>query len=230
MNRTTKITIGLAVAVLMAGAMMAFFASRPFRPRTFVGHVKDLLPAASDLRGWTVEYLPIADTPEMKAKVAEALNYDDAIFAVYTKGTQHVSVYLAYWSPGKMPFRFIASHTPDVCWVNAGWQEEAAQSGILLPVGRSGQLPPAEERTMLLNGNTEHVVFWHLLDGVPMNYGTRGIPPWYATFADLFTRNLNQRPEQFFIRVSSSEPVAAWPAMDLFQVLATRLQAHSFRR
>jgi hypothetical protein len=223
MTKTGRITIALGGLVLLVGLALVLLGSRPPPERTFKGSVKDLLPTADEVPGWTIEYLPIASTPEMKAKVAEALNYDDAIFAVYTRGPQRISAYVAYWAPGKMPHRFVASHTPDVCWVNAGWTTQAAQSGVRLSDGTGGKAMPAEERTMLRNGNTEHVVFWHLLNGKPMSYGTVGLPPWYATFTDLFARKLNQKPEQFFIRISSNAPVTEWSKMEVYRQLMGRL-------
>lgn len=301
---------------------------RPPPPRTFQGSVKDLLPPAEIVArdGWKVDYLPIADTPEAKAKVDELLNYDDAVFAVYTRGTEQVAIYLAYWAPGKMSHRLVAGHTPDVCWVGAGWRIERARSvqlsarssqvsalsfqeiavddgrksvddgrravdgkrvaeaggreavsgqpqglrsqpsvsstqvsgfshqpsdlssqvsatSSLTPLATSNEplapspqslvasnqqlatgtqqlassLPllahspqllalaaqPGEYREMSLNGRTEHVVFWHLLDGVARSYGTQGLPPWHATFTDLFTQAFKQRPEQLFVRISN---------------------------
>lgn len=247
-----RIALVGAAFVLLFGIVLAFVGLRPPPPRTFQGSVKDLLPPAEIVArdGWKVEYLPIADTPEAKAKVDELLNYDDAVFAVYTRGTERVSIYLAYWTPGKMSHRLVAGHTPDVCWVGAGWRIERARSVQLSarssqpsvsgsqvsafsfqpsaapsnqPLATSSQqlatsLPilahspklqaliaqPGEYREMSLNGRTEHVVFWHLLDGVARSYGTAGTPPWHATLTDLVTRNFDQRPEQFFVRISAS--------------------------
>lgn len=204
-SRITLITGGV---ILFAGIVLFFVGLRPPPPRTFHGSVKDLLPKIEDMPGWKVEYLPIADTPEMQAKVNEELNYDDAVFAVYTRGTERVSIYIAYWTPGKMPHRLIATHTPDVCWVGGGWKTEAAESGVRWTVDGGRALLPCESREMTLNGNREHVVFWHVANGKSILYGTQGPAPWYAFITDLFSRNLDQRPEQFFIRISSPTQVS----------------------
>ena len=172
--------------------------------------VKDLLPKSEEIPGWKVEYLPIADTPEMMAKVNEALNYDDASYAIYTRGTQRISFYIAYWAPGKMAHRLVATHTPDVCWVAAGWKKKEARSGVLFSVAGGDRLPSAEERLMTLGEREEHVVFWHFLDGQSMSYGTTGLPPWHATITDLFSKKLKQRPEQWFVRISGNQPVSTW--------------------
>lgn len=223
--KPSRFPLGFGVLLLVAGLALVVVGSRPPPPRTFHGSVKDLLPDPEFIKqaGWTVEYLPIANTPEVKAKVDEVLNYDDAVFATYTRGTARLSVYVAYWRPGKMRYRDVAGHTPDRCWVGAGWKTVAARSGVCLPDGNGGQLQPAEERTMILNGNTEHVAFWHMLDGRPMSYGITARPPPTALFTDLFKYKLNLRPEQFFVRISSNEPGEKWKSAEVFRLVASRL-------
>lgn len=240
--------VGLLLVLVGAIVLVIYGETRPLK-RTFYGKVIDLVPKQEELPpGWTVEYKPIADTPEMKKAVAELLNYDDAVYAVYSNGTRHLAVYIAYWTPGKMSHRLVAGHTPDVCWVNAGWKVLEAESGVSLatsdePGGRSkaqgSELKatsstfnardiepviagligaqglrttansfsslPTEARTMELNGQTEHVLFWHVVGGEPVSYQTRRQPPWYAFFVDVLRRGLDQRQEQFFVRISGED-------------------------
>lgn len=204
----------LAVLLVAAVGLIIYGKGRPLH-RTFYGHVADLLPPAPS--GWTKVARPIADTPEMKQKVDELLSFDDGAFYDYTSGASRLSVYVAYWQPGKMSSRLVAGHTPDVCWVNAGWRciQRGETSYPLRPVGAPGapalsgssRLFPAEARLYAAGGTTEYVWFWHLVDGVPQSYGTGKEPPWYAGLQDLVRRGLDQRSEQFFIRISSSQPL-----------------------
>jgi hypothetical protein len=204
--------VWVAALVLLVGIGAVAFAGGRVRERTHRGSIIGVLPSAAELAGWSVEFIPVADTPETQAKVAELLNYDEAVFAIFRKGTHRLSVYAAYWSPGKMPHRLVASHTPDVCWVVAGWKVLATHSNVVLVGSTGGPLMPGEQRTMMFAGRVEHVVFWHLLDGRSQSYGTNWRPPWYAFFNDLLARGLNQKPEQFFIRISSAEPIERLPA------------------
>jgi hypothetical protein len=165
---------------------------------------------------------PIADSPEMKEAVAEILNFDDGIFVDYTQGTTRLSVYIAYWRPGRMSHRLVAVHTPDVCWVNGGWEKlfTARTDAQVSPNGRA--IPAAESRIYSANGKQEHVWFWHLVGAESKSYQTGRQPPWYAALIDLSEKGLNQREEQFFIRLSSNLKIEDLQSQAVFQdVLAS---------
>jgi hypothetical protein len=196
--------MALAAAALVLGVIAEVFAGRS--DRKFNGQVVDLLPRADELPGWTRAIRPLAETLEMQRAVAEVLNFDDAAYVDYSSPQMRVSVYIAYWSPGKMSHRLIAGHTPDVCWVDAGWipQETGVETEAL---GKDASHSLAFERRVFeLRGTLEHVVFCHLVDGRPTSYGTGGLPPWYAIFSDILQKRSRQKEEQFFIRVSSDRP------------------------
>lgn len=193
----------LALILIGAIALIVYGGTRP-RVQTFHGRLADLLPEAP--QGWTRTMHPIADTPEMQAAVGELLNFDDGVFVDYTKQQQRLSVYIAYWKPGKMTHRDIARHTPDVCWVGAGWRCEARQTLDGADVA-GGRLMPVEARTFTAHRTSEFVWFWHVVGGRPKSYGTGGRPPWYAAITDAFTMGLGQREEQFFVRLSSPAPL-----------------------
>jgi len=227
MPKPRLLLIAAALALLgIAVGLVVYGSTRPLTS-TFHGRLADLMPPAP--AGWARTEQPIADSPEMRQKVDELLSYDDGAFYVYTSGPLRLSVYAAYWQPGKMSTRLVAGHTPDVCWVGAGWQctERGEVSNYLeanpgtgayrlhsVPVGGTppsrtdrlqSLLPPAESRTFVAQGTTEYVWFWHLVDGHPQSYDTGGKPPWHAMFTDMIRRGFDQRGEQFFIRLSSPQ-------------------------
>lgn len=245
MPRKTITIFILSSLLVSAIGLVIYGQTRPLTS-TFHGRLADLLPPAPP--GWTRTEQPIADTPEMRQKVDEMLSFDDGVFYLYTSGSLRLSVYVAYWQPGKMSARLVAGHTPDVCWVGAGWvcQERGAisyelsairgqraevggQTSDISPQISAGSaqvsgfspqisiLPPAEARTFVVNDTTEHVWFWHMVDGTPQSYGTGKQPPWHAMFTDMLRGGLNQRSEQFFIRLSSPQPLddpALQPTLD----------------
>ena len=193
----------VATVLLLAIALVAGAALRPLEP-AFQGPLSRLLPPveAMELAGWTVTSRPVGETPELKQAVAEVLNFSDAHYIVYQKNAVRISLYLAYWSPGRMPHRLVAGHTPDVCWTSSGW---AAQSVGTTTVWCSSI--PFEQRVFASPlKELEHVVWCHLVSGRPFSYGTGREPPWYASIADLWRLGIRQREEQFFIRISSNAP------------------------
>lgn len=193
-----------ASAVLVAAICLVVYGSTRPQERTFFGKLIDVLPDAPP--GWTRTLRPIADTPEMQKAVGEMLNYDDGVFVDYTRGTDRLSVYIAYWTPGRMSHRLVAGHTPDICWVSAGWQCQARGETVPQVSTLSLQDFPAEGRTFIARGITEYVWFWHIVGGRPISYGPQ-TPPWYASLADMVAKGFNQREEQFFIRLSAPRPL-----------------------
>jgi hypothetical protein len=161
---------------------------------------------AAEPVGWTVIDQPIADTAEMQKAVGELLNYDDAILRSYRRGGQQFDVYAAYWRPGKMSERLVAGHSPDVCWVAAGWSMIAKESPAT-PLALGTWAPSAGQYRVFRDarGAMRWVVFWHVAGGRRVDYG-QGVPPWWTVFSDLAARGFNQRSSQYFVRVSANVP------------------------
>ena len=134
----------------------------------------------------------------------ELLNFSDGVFADYTNAAgDRLSVYIAYWMPGKMSHRLIASHTPDICWVGGGWVKTA--SSIKTDLSTKGEastppqpIPDGEARTFTANGNPEHVWFWHIVGNEAKSYATGHTAPWHAAFTDLFEKGFKPAPRAVF--------------------------------
>jgi hypothetical protein len=199
---------GLALLLLAAMGIIAYAGSRQAaQVRQFRGRVSDLLPR--QLPGWNRLERPIADTPEMKAAVNELLNFNDAVYIEYTQGPARVSVYLAYWEPGRMSARLIAGHTPDVCWVGNGWVDESARITEATPPPEAYR--EAERRVFSLNGTREYVWYWHIVGTTVRSPRLQAQNPMTGIWDDLMGRGLNQREEQFFVRISSDRPLSEPP-------------------
>jgi hypothetical protein len=197
----------ISCAVFLAVAALVNVVGESLRSeQTFHSRLTDLLPSVEEIPEWRVSHRPVAETREMKKAVSELLNYEEACLVDFKSGDSRVSLYSAYWPPGRMSHRVIAGHTPDVCWVESGWENMPAVAKSADFVVDGSFFPPLEHRVFRLRGQSEHVVFLHLVGGRPMNYGTSWKPPWYALFADVLGRGLKQREEQFFLRISSNRP------------------------
>lgn len=201
MNRILSILLGLVLMVAVVFQIIGEKASgsaivrRPLREQI-----------ASNVPGWKVADHALADSEEMKKSVGELLNYDDAIFRRYSSGRSEFDVYVAYWRPGKMSQRLVAGHTPDVCWVAAGWTLQSYDVRSLNS-DTGGVLPPAQYRVFESAGGKRHVVFWHFSGQEVVSYEPGKSPPWWTPLTDLLRQGFHQRREQFFIRISSEEPM-----------------------
>lgn len=222
---SNRLNLIISVIVLSIGICLALFGRfRSYRvPYGF--HVGELLPLPNELSGWVRTEEQIASSPEMKRMVNELLNYDDASFVNYIRGAERVSIYIAYWRPGRMSQRLVAGHTPDVCWVGIGWEARERKSRVVLVPREGDALQPAEWREMRLGSVSEHVLYWHLVGGQSRDLSVP-IAPWYSFFFEVLSKGMNQRDEQFFIRISSERKDAGWDT-EVVEKLVSRLRAKS---
>ena len=205
-SRNIWVRVGLifAAGVLLAGVAVVV-GQREAPAGVSIEVFNELLPRAHELPGWSASQRPVAATEEMKQAVAELLNYDAGCFVTYTNGDLEISIYVAYWKPGKMSPRLVATHTPDVCWVGNGWVCQSA--GIADLEVANGQRLRVKTRVFAAPvGSPQHVMFCHLVGGLPRDYGKFGVPPWYAFLSELRWGGLNLREEQLFFRISSNHP------------------------
>jgi hypothetical protein len=196
--------------LIAAVALQAAYSARTRRPPSAFPAKMIAAKLPNSLPGFNVRDEPIATTLEMKAAVEKMLDYDEGIFRIYERGDLRVSVYIAWWKPGKSLPRMVASHTPDVCWVASGWEKKSLSAGQVSDTQAAilhNGLMPAEVRTFISKGHTEHVVFWHLVGGEVFTYNTAGLPPWWAWIADFWRFGSTNYLDQMFVRVSSNQPI-----------------------
>ena len=132
-------------------------------------------------------------------------------------------MYVAYWGAGKMPTRLVASHTPDRCWTENGWRCLAMKFKQRQNFGTVA-LQPAEWRLFEppLGGAPVYVLYWHLVDGRIYDYGERfnNVPSPVRWWKDAVEQALHGSQEQYFIRLTSSEPLEnLWNDPGFAQVL-----------
>lgn len=192
-----------AAALLLAAAGLQLASKRPSSPPRPAGFVANLVPP--NLTGWTGREVPIAETEELRRAVTEVLQFDQYLSRSYTKGSAVISIYIAYWEPEKVPPRSVGVHTPDTCWIQNGWTCSLRTHRVPLS-GPRHELKPAEAGTYQISHVTQHVVFWHLVGGQTYAYEQSGLHDIWAPLRDLQAFGLNQKQEQFFIRLSASDP------------------------
>ena len=214
-----KLLLGLAGAALLLAIILQFLpVIIPPPPSTKEKPLAKTL--LSELEGWRVTNVPIAETEEMQAVVESRLVYDDHVVRLYERGGTAVMVYVAYWSPGKMPYRMVGAHSPDTCWVQNGWSLEDRSQWNSCPTGQSIR-QPIEWGTYSRSGNLQHVIFWHLVGGESYGFEQLGGHNPFGVFHDFKRFGLQQRREQFFVRISSNRPLAEiWSDPSFQRILA----------
>lgn len=160
--------------------------------------------------GWSGIDEPLGPTEFVQSAVEKNLNYDDVVNRIYRQPGRTFGLYVAYWSPGRMPVQKVASHTPDRCWSENGWKCEELRSGERVPTG-AGELIPAYWRRFATPGTTSartYVLYWHLVGGEPYDYGD-GLnrrPNPVRWWRETLHYAIKGSAEQYFIRLTSDRP------------------------
>lgn len=198
-----KLLLYLVGLVLFAAVLLQAYAFTIRPDITKEEKLDDLI--STHLPGWTMEELPLGQTEEVVNAVENTLRFDDVISRVYTSGLNQVGIYIAYWEPGKVPVRMIGVHTPDTCWIQNGWSCTERESNLRHNIGGK-ELKPAEWGIFETEQHRQHVLFWHLVGARVHTYEQQGLHSLTAAFQDMLQYGLNQRQEQYFIRISSNRP------------------------
>jgi len=180
--------------------------STPLRPVRLDTAVPATLP------GWTGKDEPLGPNEMIRSAVERTLNFDDHVYRIFTKDGTRLGVYAAYWRPGRIPIQKVASHTPDRCWSENGWNcldmrfaERVAVPGVALR--------PAQWRIFTPPGSPEareHVLYWHLVGDRLYDYGERfnkrpDIVKWWRDTVDYA---FSGSDAQYFVRLTSNRSFA----------------------
>lgn len=193
-----------ALGLCSAVGLRAYFGLVPPPEPTLERELGEIFP--EELPGWSVKEMDMANSPEAAARVSDFLNFDDSVFRIYTNGQTMIGLYIAYWKPGKVSYRWAGAHTPDTCWVQAGWERKDREFAIPFHHGDT-RFEPAEFGVYEKDNTSQNVYFWHLVGGDAFRYDQVGNHNIFGSLVDVREYGLNLREEQFFIRVSSNRTV-----------------------
>ena len=204
MRRWSLVLPILVLAIAVGAQFMGTFRETPV-PRP--AHLAQAVPLLTP--GWSARDVPLGATEFIASEVEKVLNYDEVINREYSRAGEHLGVYVAYWRAGKMPTRFVASHTPDRCWTENGWrclemkfkQTETFEGDALKPAEWRLFEPPR-------GGSPVYVLYWHLVEGRPYDSGERfnDVPSPLLWWKDAVQQIVSGSREQYFIRLTSSAP------------------------
>lgn len=202
--------VSLVLPALVLTTSVALQGTHLFRetPRPRNLRLSQAVPAT--IPGWEGRDVPLGPNEFVAGEVEKVLNFDQVLYREFRHSGKTFGVYVAYWGPGKMPTRFVASHTPDRCWTENGWhclemkfrQKEAVDGAPLQPAEWRLFEPPE-------GGRPTYVLYWHLVDGRVYDYGDRfnAVPDPMRWLKDAVQQVFLGSREQLFIRLTSNEPL-----------------------
>jgi hypothetical protein len=85
---------------------------------------------------------------------------------------------------------------------------------------------PAEDRVFHAGGSTIYVVYWHLLEGKPLDYTRYGTGKTMGYLVDNISHYWRGTAEQYFLRISSNLPMDQLEKEPAFQAVLASLTAH----
>ncbi len=163
-----------------------------------------------NLPGWSVEEMTIGPTEQDSAAISRCLNYDELIFRQYRSSRGGFYLYLAYWSPHRMPPDAVGGHTPDACWMGGGWTCEASSFSWKSRLGDKELLPAQYRRFRDAAGRVQYVIYWHLVGGKLFegDYRIDGSPSVRSCllWKSILLHKTDTNDEQYFVRLSSERP------------------------
>lgn len=210
-NRSLWVLV-LAAIVLGGGALLQWMPVRDVKEGDRSAPVRQIRLAGQvpqGIAGWSVRDEPLGSNESLRSAVERTLNYDDYVYRVYSRGNESFGVYVAYWSPGRLPVQKVASHTPDRCWTENGWTCPEQRFAVTLPSGNEMLMPGQWRRFLPPNGAAEQfVLYWHLVGGQPYDYGERfnARPDLVKWWRDTVAYAFRGSDEQYFIRLTSDRP------------------------
>jgi hypothetical protein len=201
---TTLILATGALILAWAVAMPLLIRAEP--PETSIPNLKKIL--AREPPGWVTKDLPLGETELVKEAAEKTLRHDEFFFRSYRKGEWEITVYVAYWAPGKHPPHLVARHTPDLCWTLNGMVCEDQRSDFTLTTEGVPLWPGHWRKFRTGSGETLYTVFWHRVGDRSFSLALPSSnipnPKEYMTEALRFA--FARKQEQVFLRVTSSHP------------------------
>jgi exosortase/archaeosortase family protein len=201
---STTQALALATTLGLAG-LMVFVAVANTRPSVRqdspAPDLLAILPASAP--GWQVT------TSNDLYQFRDTLHTDHLAQRIYRRAepdgsVEEIILYLAFWHAGQAPVSLVASHTPDACWPGSGWTVHATANTQPQLLVDHRTLPNAEYRLFTFGDFPQHVWFWHLYDGRPIEF--RDPYSAVALLKIAWQYGFRHDGDQLFVRVSSNRP------------------------
>ncbi len=137
--------------LIAAGGAWAWYHVRPPLPP-----IRYSFTARMAVPGWQFKSDPISETA---AQILATTNLLNGSFT--GPGGARVTAFMGTWSAEKSREMSVVSHTPDICWVGAGWTPVPKAHPDRMDLEWAGMRIPFECRTFRAPGGThEEITLW----------------------------------------------------------------------
>lgn len=212
--------------ILLLGSLLAFYSDYSTSKAPDGPHHFSLV---NELDHWAWWDLPIYESEELVSVAEKTLNTSNYVYRAYAKDDLFVTVWGAYWPQDSSDVLSVHQHIPDNCWVLSGWEMVEAVDGYDLGLNGSINLFEGQYRVMKQSDETMHVLYWHLVNGVPFSSGGGYNVP--VLIADLVSQlGFNSRGEQFFLRLAANRPFEELILDPEFQAIAISLAENGLEK
>lgn len=213
----SKFIVAVAVCVVLLAASAMFIGVRKdasLKPALPAGSLAKFVPMQSGK--WTGKDIPLGQTEEVERASENILRVTEFLSRNYKSADgREFTLYISYWAAGKETVVKASSHIPDNCWVLNGWKNinEKKRDGVAFKVdGKTLKDAYYREFDYIAADKSKthrNVYYWYIVDGKPYRYGSgdTAIPGPKQYIQNLVKQCLDGIPEQFFIRLDTSENI-----------------------
>lgn len=202
--KTRILFLGLGGLLLVAAIFLQWGKRSKEAAVVKSAHLRQGIPDILD--GWSVRDELLGASEAVSASALKTLNLDEYVYRSYTKGTIRFTIYAAYWAPGRMPTRLVASHTPDRCWTENGMRCTDMKFKWAIKARDRPMLPAEWRRFVAPEGDISQVIYWHLVENELYDYGERfnAVPHPWLWWKDTLAQALQGSREQHFFRITTN--------------------------
>lgn len=164
-----QLTLLAGLFLLATGGAWAWY---HVAPRQFP--VSYRFQAGEQVKGWRFRAEPVAPT------AVETLATTNLFNGTFTSDRgERVTAFMGTWDADNKEQMSVVGHTPDVCWVGAGWRPIALDHPDKLPLRLGSEVIPFEARTFQApgSGHLELTVWCTLVSGQVFEETGRFVPP-----------------------------------------------------
>ena len=161
-------------------------------------------PLVTSFHDWMLDGR-LQNGPDVPRLSYEALvDCEEYMEGTYEFEDTRVFVTMAFWEQGATETANIQQRVPEF-WLQNEWSMEHSEDQFVLGDNLVYDLIPGQYRLMKNEDREQHVLFWHVVDGVPFRELSE-VADTGQSGSQYVLQNANSNGEQVLIQLSSNKP------------------------